>query len=161
MPDCPVHYKDLACGLTGVGYTAEVISGAVTTVRLRKGHGKQFPEMASGDYFYAYLTDGCNECCEQVKVTGIKGDVVTFERSAMSCDCYSTNSRLRYSNCSVEAIRAIASEVGINVVPPLRYDCATRTLSIDCGALHDMIANPCGDTDETDNVSGSGTKGQD
>lgn len=155
MSDCPNYYKALPCSLTGTGYTSQVVTTGSLTVKLYTGHGKQFPALASGEYFYAWLTDGCDACCEQVKVVAIDGDTVTIERPSMACDCFSTNSRLRYTSDTAEAIRAIAAEVGINVVSPLVYDCATRTLSIDCAALQDMIKNPCGDTNETDNVSGS------
>lgn len=155
MPDCPQHYKELPCAYTGVGYTAQTLILNQTSLYLRTGHGAHFPDLGDGDYFYAYLTDGCDECCEQVKVVAKAGDVLTIERPEMHCDCFSTNSRLSYTVCSVAAIEAIARGVGLNVVDPLVYDCETRTLSIDCGKLHDMIANPCGDTNETDNVSGS------
>lgn len=157
MPDCKQHYKALPCSYTGVGYTAATLSGAATALHLRTGHGKHFPDLGDGDYFYAWLTDGCDECCEQIRVVAKKDDTLTIERPEMRCACFGTNSRVSYTSCSVAAIEAIASGVGLNVTDPLVYDCETRTLSIDCGKLHEMIVNPCGDTNETDNVSGSNT----
>ena len=50
-------------------------------------------------------------------------------------------SRLCYETSSVEAIREIAAGVGINVVHPLVYDCETRTLSIDCQGLRELMDN--------------------
>jgi len=99
---------------------------------LQTGHGAFFPAVSAGQFFYAEITDGCHECCEVVRVVGREGDVLTIERDAPTCDCFSSNSRVRYVSCSRDAILAIAAEVDLNVEAPLNWDCATRTLSITC-----------------------------
>lgn len=153
---CPSRYATLPCSMTGVGFTRTTLNASETQVKLHTGHGSQFPVLSPGEFFYAQMTDGCRACCEEVRVVQTAGDVFTIERPEQHCDCFSTNSRLRYTSRSIRAIRAIAGDVGVEVKWPLVYDCATRTISIDCGGLHEMMQNPCGESDANSNVSGGG-----
>lgn len=141
---CPTRYAALPCSKTGVGFTSVVTGPSETQLKLRTGHGAQFPVLSPGQFFYADLQDACGGCCEEVRVVQTQGDVFTIERPAQHCDCFSTNSLLRYTSCSVQAIQAIASDIGINAKWPLVYDCETRTLSIDCAGLQEMVQKPCG-----------------
>lgn len=142
---CAPSYLGLPCHLSGVGYTARSSPLGSASLQLQEGHGAQFPAVSPGEFFYAEVTDGCHTCCEVVRVVGRVGDVLEIERDAPSCDCFSANSRVSYLSTTKEAILAIAAEVPFNVVEPLVWDCETRTLSLDCAQLQQMIFGPCGD----------------
>lgn len=142
---CAPVYLGLPCHLSGVGYTARSAPLGSASIHLQEGHGAQFPAVSPGEFFYAEVTDGCRSCCEVVRVVGRDGDVLEVERDAPSCDCFSENSRVSYLSTSKEAILAIAAEVPFEVVEPLVWDCETRTLSLDCARLQQMIFGPCGD----------------
>lgn len=129
---CPVRYVGLPCSLSGVGYSAVPVPLGVASIVLQTGHGAFFPAIGDGQFFFAEVTDGCGNCCEVVRVVGRNGDVLSIERDAPTCDCFSANSRIRYVSCTRDAILAIAAEVDLNAQAPLHWDCATRTLSIDC-----------------------------
>ena len=142
---CAPVYLGLACHLSGVGFTARQASLGSAFIYLQEGHGAQFPAVSPGEFFYAEVTDGCHSCCEVVRVVGREDDVLVIERDAPSCDCFSANSRISYLSTTKEAILAIAAEVPFEVVEPLVWDCDTRTLSLDCARLQQMIFGPCGD----------------
>ena len=143
---CPPIYVGLPCHLSGVGFLGAAHASTplgAASLKLQVGHGRFFPEVPAGQFFYAEITDACNECCELVKVVGKTDDTLEVIRESGRCECFSGNSRVRYVSDSREAILAIASEVPLNVTEPLRWDCETRTLSIDCNKLQEMINNPC------------------
>lgn len=140
---CPSRYAALPCNLTGVGFSAMKANLATGQLLLQRGHGSQFPTLNPGQFFLATIADACGVCCETVRVVGIDGDTLLFERPAPRCDCVASNSRVRYDSHSVDAIRAIAADLGIEVKFPLVYDCETRQLSIDCAGLKQMVENPC------------------
>lgn len=129
---CPARYVGLPCSLSGVGYSAVAAPLGAASITLQTGHGAFFPAVDAGQFFFAEVTDGCGGCCETVRVTGRTGDVLAIVRDAPTCDCLSANSRVRYVSCSRDAILAIAAEVDINAVPPLHWDCETRTLTLEC-----------------------------
>lgn len=141
---CPVRYPALPCSLSGVGYTAQPVPLGAASIQLQTDHGKQFPVLTTGQFFYADIVDACGDCCETVRVVATVGDLFTVVRDNPTCDCFSSNSRLRYDATGRDAILAIASEAPFNVVEPLVWDCETRTLSIDCAKLQEMVSNPCG-----------------
>lgn len=149
---CP-SYPDLPCDKTGVGYLAESMCGT-GQIRLYKGHGAQFPVLKAGQYFYAELVSACNDCCEEVRVVATDGDVFTIERTEQRCNCFDPRSRLRYTNCSVRAIQAIARTAAPAAEWPIVYDCETHSYRLDCAGLHEMLDNPCGAKNETNAVSG-------
>lgn len=144
---CPPVYVGLPCHLSGVGYSAAALPAplglAPIEVQLQTGHGRFFPDVSAGQFFFAEVTDKCNECCETVRVIGKTDDTLTILRDSAKCECTSSNARIRYVSDTRDAILAIASEAPLNVAEPLVWDCATRTLSIDCAKLHEMINNPC------------------
>ncbi|HQL53499.1 MAG TPA: hypothetical protein PLQ87_02240 [Phycisphaerae bacterium] len=140
---CPPLLTPLACGQTGVGFTLSAWSAPHTELHLRAGMGANFPVPTAGNSFWVDI-GGCG-CCARLQVTGRTGDVLTVvPPAAGDCDCIGSNARVAYATSSPEHIRALAAEVPFNVQPPLRWDCATRTLSIDCAALKDLVATPCG-----------------
>lgn len=62
------------------GALASSITTSSTTITLTTGAGAQFPGIASGNYFYATLTDSSNNL-EIVKVTARASDVLTVVRA--------------------------------------------------------------------------------
>ena len=140
---CPPRYAGLPCHLSGVGFTAIPAPLGSTVLYLQGGHGAFFPALAAGQFFYAEVTDDCNACCEVVRVTANTDDQLTIVRGSPTCDCIRSNSRVRYVSDTRDAILAIAADLPFEVQSPLVWDCNTRTLSIDCAALHDLINNPC------------------
>lgn len=136
---CPVLYPGLPCHLSGVGYTAQSAPLGAASLTLMTGHGAQFPELSPGQWFYAEVTDACGDCCETVRVTARDSDVLTILRDAPVCDCFASASRVRYLSTTRDAILAIAAEVELNVLEPLMFDCESRTLSIDCEKLREMV----------------------
>lgn len=139
---CTARYVGLPCPLSGVGFSAAALPLGAATLQLQSGHGGFFPALGAGQFFFAEVTDACGECCETVRVVGRAGDLLQIVREAPGC-CFASNSRVRYVSHTRDAILAIAAEVPINVVPPLQWDCETRTLSINCVALSEMMASPC------------------
>jgi hypothetical protein len=140
---CPRTIAPLPCGLTGVGFTAAPWDSLTNTLTLQHGQGANFPALPNGETFWVDI-DGCN-CCMRVQVTGRSGDVFTVVPPVGgACACTKSNSRVAYATNSAEHIKGIAAELGINVVPPLKFDCVTRTLSIDCEQLKTMVFSPCG-----------------
>lgn len=139
MPTCDTKYAQLPCHQTGVAYTHSKTNVGDTVLRLQQKHSAQLPILGAGQFFYATLTDACNKRCQQVKVVAVDmvNDTVTLDTPL--ADCMSSNARLRYDICDVNAILAIAESVGLNVTPPLQYDCNTRTLSINCVQLREML----------------------
>lgn len=138
---CPSNYAELACPLTGVGYTHSPAPIGARELILIKNQASHFPDLQEGEYFFAYAIDACNKQCTKVKVVGVDktNDKLTIEIPLTVC--IASLSRVTYESTSVEAIRAIAADLGINVVAPLVYDCATRTLSIDCQGLRELMNN--------------------
>lgn len=140
---CPPRYVGLPCHLSGVGFTAIPASLGSAVLQLQTGHGAFFPALTSGQFYYAEVTSDCNDCCEVVRVTARAGDQLTIVRGSPTCECIRSNSRVRYVSDTRDAILAIAADLPFEVVSPLVWDCDTRTLSIDCGALHEIINQPC------------------
>lgn len=139
---CSPRYVGLPCPLSGVGYSAAAVPLGAASIPLQTGHGAFFPEVGAGQFFFAEITDACGSCCETVRVTGKTGDILQVVRDNPSC-CFASNSRVRYVSHTRDAVLAIAEEVSFNVVEPLVWDCETRTLSINCAALAEMVSSPC------------------
>ena len=132
----------LACNQTGVGFLASTWTPSSTSIELAPGQGANFPVPTSSQRYYVDL-GGCG-CCARVEVTGRVGDVLTIAPPpASDCTCITKNARVAYATSSPEHITLVAQSLPFEVVPPLRWDCATRTLSIDCAALKDMVNQPC------------------
>ena len=64
-----------------VGFLAEAIDAQSTELVLVQGTADTFPQLGSGQYFYATVADTSNNF-EIVKVTGTDGDTFTIERGA-------------------------------------------------------------------------------
>jgi len=143
---CPGTYASLPCSLTGVAYLSQAVRPNDTTYQLMNGHASQLPDLDAGQYFFATLTDACNNCCITVRVVDVDhtDDRVTVERVGGDCDCLSSNSRLRYDACGTEAVRAIAAEAAPAAQWPIVYDCESHTYRIDCQGIKDMVNGPCG-----------------
>lgn len=139
---CPSTLAPLACGQSGVGFTTCVSS--VTEIRLQAGQGENFPDTRDGRTFWVDIGDERCGCCMRLHVHDRDGDTL-FTDPPVGGDCHAVPgaTRVAYATNSPEHMLAIASEVGIAAVSPLRYDCKTRRLWIDCEALKEMIGRPC------------------
>lgn len=144
MSDCP-RLAMTTCSQTGQGFTRAPLNPGDTEVQLMTGHGDQFPELTPGHFFFISVYAGCSQCCETMRVTARTGDILTVERPAAgACGCMKSNATVVYARDSREHLEALIRDIGINVVPPLRFDPCTRTLSINCEELHEMVSRPCG-----------------
>lgn len=137
---CPTRYANLPCAKMGVGYTRLKADIGSSTLQLMNKQGTAFPELRAGEYFYAHVMSACDRMCERVKVVAVAGDTLTLDKALTNC--FSDKARVAYV-LDAQAVAEIAGQVGINVADPLRYDCLTNTLSIDCQKLKQMIAT-CG-----------------
>lgn len=141
---CPLNLVPLPCDRTGVGFTAAPLHQTSNTVHLLKGHGRHFPTLAGGEYFYVRIT-GCNNCCEVSKVVAVEGDVLSLDRTTGSkCDCVQSNARVSYEWNTIQAVEDIVRSVGLNVLSPLKYEPCSRTLSVDCKELFAADCGGCG-----------------
>lgn len=138
---CPSNYAELTCPLTGCGYIHTPVGIGAREIRLIKNQASNFPDLQVGEFFFVYVNDACNHQCTKLKVVGVNKTTDTLTIETPTINCIPSNSRICYESTSVEAIREIAAGVGINVVHPLVYDCETRTLSIDCQGLRELISN--------------------
>ena len=154
MNTCPTRLQTLPCALRGYGFLSAPVRRGDVTLRLMKGQGAYFPELR-GDQFFFVTVEGCDGCCEHMRVTARDGDLLTVERGN-GCDCINSNARVSYDYTSREYIQAIAREIGINVISPLTYDCETHTLGIDCNKLAQDSDCGCG---SGQNKSGEGRRG--
>lgn len=144
MPSCSERLIELPCNLTGKGFTTAVVGSDSDTIRLMKGMGVNFPAVSTAKHYYVKVSSACAGCCAEFKVIGKVGDTLNVERvSAMVCECIGTNATVTYIHTSMAVIEDMVRAVGINVVPPLVYDCNTHTLSIDCSLIPTVIT-PCG-----------------
>jgi hypothetical protein len=145
MP-CPTKIVPLPCAKSGVALTAAPVTcPAGTTINLMTGGGAMFPAIPAGMHFY--VTIGNCDCCAEAKVTALVGDVMTVEflGAASACACVPANSHVRYERFTRTALDEMVLEaVGkLTWAAPLKFDCATRTVSIDCATMATGCA-PCG-----------------
>lgn len=132
----------LSCNQTGVGFLATAWNPGATSIELAPGQGVNFPAPTSAQRYFVDI-GGCG-CCTRVEVTARAGDVLTIvPPPASDCTCITKNARVAYATNSPEHTTLVAQSLPFEVVPPLRWDCATRTLSIDCAMLKDMVNQPC------------------
>ena len=134
--NCPQKLVTLPCGKSGIGFLAQPLSCAQTTLRLMDGHQANFPELTSGQHFYVVITKPCNTCCSVFRITGISDNILSINGiEDCPCGCFPSNSKVEYTTDVREYIQDIAMEIGFNVISPLKWDCTTRTLSLDCNEL--------------------------
>lgn len=136
---CPSKYAELACPLTGCGYVHSPMPVGAREIPLIKNQAANFPDLQQGEFFFIYATDACTKQCTKLKVIGVNKVTDRLTIETPTTVCIPSLSRVCYENTSVEAQREIAASVGINVVFPLVYDCETRTLSIDCQGLRQLM----------------------
>jgi hypothetical protein len=137
---CPALLEPLACQQTGVAYLAAPYTAGSTALVLQEGMGAAFPVPSGGRVFYVDV-GGCG-CCARLQVTGRVGDTLTVIPSTV-CSCLSAGARVSYAASSPEHMRLIARESMPIFLPPLKYDCATNTVSVDCAQLKALITSPC------------------
>jgi hypothetical protein len=143
---CPPKLLPLACEQTGLGFTVGNYNCGSTTLTMAPGSASAFPAPNNGKFFFVELESRCTEkkdclpCCAILKVTAIVGNTWTVEPVGdCNCTCIGANAVVRYSKDSYEVVKSIVQQLGITVQPPLKYDCDTGVLSLDCNYL-----NKCG-----------------
>ena len=142
MP-CPSKLVELPCNKSGVGFTSAPYTTTSTTLQLQTGNGAMFPVIPPGKHFYARIY-GCN-CCAEVKVTAIVGDTMTVAPLAgAGCNCIPSVATVKFTESSRAAMSELMIEAigALNFTPPLKFDCATKTVSIDCATMKSGCA-PC------------------
>lgn len=154
MTVCKQRLQTLPCNKQGYGFLSVPVRPTDTTIHLMKGHGEYFPELV-GDQFFFVRVQGCNGCCETMRVVARAGDKLTVERMG-ACPCIESNARVSYDHSSREYAHALIREVGLNTKSPLHYDCETNTISLDCNAV--MKDSDCG-CGSGKNESGVGARG--
>lgn len=158
MNTCPARLQSLPCSMRGYGYLSDPVRQSDNTLRLMKGQGAYFPELV-GDQFFFVTVEGCDGCCEHMRVVARDGDTLTVERTSR-CDCINSNARVAYDYNSKEYIQAAAREIGLNVKAPLLYDCESNTISLDCNALGLDSDCGCGSGKGGAGTGGRGEKGE-
>ena len=132
---CNNNLVFISCEYSGIGFTSKAVPEDATRIQLMKGHGKNFPPVTKGSHFYITV-EGCNSCCETMRVVGIDGDVLEVERNlGDACTCIKSNAKVSYTSSNKEFFEDINGVIPLNVQSPLKFDCATNTLSVDCASL--------------------------
>lgn len=132
---CNNNLVFISCEYSGIGFTSKAVPEDATRIQLMKGHGKNFPPVTRGSHFYITV-EGCNSCCETMRVVGIDGDVLEVERNlGDACTCIKSNAKVSYTSSNKEFFEDINGVIPLNVQSPLKFDCDTNTLSVDCAEL--------------------------
>ena len=132
---CNNNLVFISCEYSGIGFTSKAVPEDATRIQLMKGHGKNFPPVTKGSHFYITV-EGCNSCCETMRVVGIDGDVLEVERNlGDACTCIKGNAKVSYTSSNKEFFEDINGVIPLNVQSPLKFDCNTNTLSVDCAEL--------------------------
>lgn len=157
---CSLGLIFLPCSRSGKGLTAKALDPDGRKLQLMAGHGSRFPDVVGGGHYYVRV-EGCNSCCEVMKVVGKDADVLIVERDyGTQCNCIHSNSSVQYSLDNAFAYQDLAAYIPIKVTDPLSWNCETNTLSIDCSKLFDGSCGDCGcdcENGTPDNeVTGSG-----
>lgn len=162
---CNTNLQYLGCGYSGVGYTSQSVGKKDDYIQLMRGHGSNFPDVRPNSHFYITV-EGCNSCCEVMRVVRKEQDRLYVERGlGDACSCISSQARVEYNTENPYFFNDINNVVPINVQAPLRWDCTTNTLSIDCSELFKSgCGGGCDCEDENDgvgnNAGGGGLRGE-
>ncbi len=140
---CSTGLLFLSCDYTGVGFTSKAVDKGATKIQLQRGHGKNFPSTLNGAHFYITV-EGCHSCCEIMRVVGIQDDVLEVQRGLGStCDCIASNARVSVSTDNQHFYNDLRNHIPLNAVSPLKYDCTTNTMSVDCAELFKSGCSGC------------------
>jgi hypothetical protein len=145
MTTCPTKLASLSCSQTGVGNLAiPAITGA-TTLTMFIGMGVNFPTPTTGQSFFVELGSVCDGYCTRVEIVKRVEDTLHLARPlAIPIACIGATAKIKYAYNCEEHIALVVRSLGLNVMPPLRFNCETRTLSINCEELKQMVNQPCG-----------------
>ena len=124
-------YAALACNQAGFSYLIKPLTADGLTVTVTEA-AKQLPVLQDGQFFYAVLKSACGDC-EQVRVTGTSGNVLTIARTGAGC--FPIGATLEYDHSSPQAINAMVVGRITGASEPLQYDPDTGTISLDITAL--------------------------
>lgn len=151
---CNNNLVFISCEYSGIGFTSKAVPEDATRIQLMKGHGKNFPPVTKGSHFYITI-EGCNSCCETMRVVGIDGDVLEVERNlGDACTCIKSNAKVSYTSSNKEFFEDINGVIPLNVQSPLKFDCDTNTLSVDCAELFKGGCGGCDCGEGCDDNSG-------
>lgn len=141
MAMCAQKLTRIGASQLGVGFTTMPIPTGATTITLKAGHGVNFPIPTGGSSYWVDIV--CPTGTSRAEVIGNAGNVLTVRNLTLSSGCVPSYAKVSYASSAPEHVVAIVTEMGINVVAPLQYNCDTRTLSINCEMLKSMVASPC------------------
>lgn len=160
---CRSNLVFLSCAQSGCGFTSKAVSDETTRIRLMRGHGKNFPKAGGGLHYYITV-EGCNTCCELMRVIDKDEDTLIVERGLVSaCSCIGSNAKVTYNTNNVHFFNDINNVIPLNVISPLRWDCETNTLSVDCAELFKSGCGECGceeGSDDNYTTGGVGLRGE-
>lgn len=156
---CNNNLVFISCEYSGIGFTSKAVPEDATRIQLMKGHGKNFPPVTKGSHFYITI-EGCNSCCETMRVVGIDGDVLEVERGlSETCTCIKGNSKVSVTMSNKEFFEDINNVIPLNVQSPLSFDCDTNTLSVDCAELFKSGCGGCDCGEGCDDAGNAGNTG--
>lgn len=134
----------LSCDSSGQARTAQAVNPNDTVIQLMRGQGSRFPEVPNGKWFYIRVV-GCDSCCETMRVVGRDGDKLHVQRGfGTQCTCIKSNSLITYTTDTQYFFEDLLSVLPLNVADPLKYNCETNTLSVDCAKLFSSKCGGCG-----------------
>ena len=134
----------LSCDSSGQARTAQAVNPNDTVIQLMRGQGSRFPEVPNGKWFYVRVV-GCDSCCETMRVVGRDGDKLHVQRGfGTQCTCIKSNSLITYTTDTQYFFEDLLSVLPLNVTDPLKYNCETNTLSVDCAKLFSSKCGGCG-----------------
>lgn len=132
---CNLNLLFLPCSKMGKAMTSAAMEPNSTRLQLMGGQGSHFPDVPSGKHFYVRV-QGCNSCCEVMKVVGKDGDVLIVDRNnGVQCTCIHSNATVEYTLDNEYAYRDLTEYTPLTAVEPLVWNCDTNTLSVDCSKL--------------------------
>lgn len=139
---CPAQLEPLGCGQSGMGVAR--CTQEPGRLDLHTGQGANFPTPTAGRTYWVDVREraGCG-ACQRLQVVGKDGDTLLVLALPGGAAVGTGATQVVYASASPEHIQLLAQEIGVNAVAPLRYDCATRRLWIDCEELKNMLARPC------------------
>lgn len=138
---CGPRLARLPCDRGGVVTVAERYTGG-TTLALKTGGAANLPTLQAGEVMFLEVIGRDCGGCATFRVSSITGEELTVD--SVTGVCLPPGTLLRYTATHPDAIKLLAAELPFTAVHPLVWDCATRSLHIDCEGLKALIAAPCG-----------------
>lgn len=138
---CGPTLARLGCDQLGVSTLAQKYTGG-SSLYVTPKTASELPDLTSGETYWIRVRGACGSCAS-IQVVAKDGATLTVVEPVGFSGCLVTGSTVVYDAMNAEAIKLLAAELPFDAVEPLHWDCATRTLSIDCGELKAMLDAPC------------------